>query len=105
MKNITNEEQKRDLPSISEYSAIKLREGFDILGNKFNEKKEKAKLRMDILAIEAELRKTASKIGKDIIKQIAVGIQPGVSEEFINESKELLAKREYLQNELSGGKQ
>ena len=107
MKNITNESTRNDkeLPTIAEFGAAKIREGFDILGNKFNEKKTKAKQKMDVLAIEAELRKVAAKIGKDVIKQIAIGIQPGVNEEFIEEAKELLARKEYFEEELlKGGK-
>ncbi len=105
MKNVTSEShhQGREMPTIAEFSAAKIRESFDILGNKFNEQKSKAKQKMDVLAIEAELRKEASKIGKDIIKQIAIGIQPGVNENFIEEVKELLAKKEYLEDELAGG--
>ena len=106
MRNITKEAQtqhEKEMPTFAEFGSAKLREGFDVLGNAFNKKKNKAKLKLDVLGIEGELRKLATHIGTDIIKQIANGSNPGVNEVFVEEANALLAKKAYLEGLLNGG--
>ena len=106
MKNITTEANTRprekEMPTIMEFGSAKLREGFDALGSRFNNGKTKAKLKLEILEADAELRKLATKIGRDVLKQIAEDGTPGVSEVFVEEAKELFAKKAALRRQLEG---
>lgn len=106
MKNITNDTfHEREMPTIAEFGAAKLHEGFNKLGAKFNKQKSKAEKKVEILSIEAELRKKATAIGRGIIKQIAVNKPPGIDESSVIEVRELLAKKEFLENQIAGGEE
>ncbi len=102
MKNITNETvHEREMPTIAEFGVAKLHEGFNKLGKHFNKQRTKAERQMAILSIEAELRKKATAIGRGIIKQIAANHPPGIDEHIVLEVRELLAKKDFLENEIS----
>ena len=106
MRNITNEAnqkpREKEMPTIMEFGSAKLREGFDALGNRFNDGKTKAKLKLETLEVDAELRNLATKIGRDVLKQIAEDGSPGVSEHFVEDAKELFAKKAALLRQLEG---
>ncbi len=108
MKNITKESRKYrhsdepEMPTIAEFGAAKIREGFGILGSKFNSSKNRMKIKAEILATEAEMRKLASRIGRSVIKQIDKGdYAPVVSDGLIEETRDLLERLEFLKEQNS----
>lgn len=106
MKNITEESNKNisceNMPTIKNFTAAKLNEGFNIIGTKFGQGKRILELKKSLLATESKLNNTlAKKIGQDIIMQVSNNERINISDENISEIIELKEKIRNIKLELN----
>ncbi len=93
MQNVS----EKEMPSVSEFGAAKLKEGFRYLGKKFNSAEQQIVLKKDLMAVDLEIKKLATSLGMQMIEEIGKGnLKPTIPSDVINLASDLLAKKERL---------